>query len=119
MSYHLAMQAYTQNQIQIESPKKLIEMLYEGILRFNSLAIKQIEVSNIEKKVYYINRSNAIFTELINSLNLDLEGSVGPYLYGLYNYQIKLLNQANINNHTQNIHTVNNVVKGLLEAWRE
>ncbi|MBJ6739677.1 flagellar protein FliS, partial [Campylobacter jejuni] len=34
MQNNLAYNAYSQNQAGIESPQKLIEMLYEGILRF-------------------------------------------------------------------------------------
>lgn len=34
MQNSLAYNAYSQNQVGIESPQKLIEMLYEGILRF-------------------------------------------------------------------------------------
>jgi len=38
MYSNLAYSTYSQNNISIESPEKLIKMLYEGILRFASQA---------------------------------------------------------------------------------
>lgn len=109
---------YTQNNVGIESPMKLVEMLYEGVLRFNAQAKKAIKDSNVEKKVYWVNRSVAIVTELINMLDKS-EGNVGEYLDGLYRYQISLLTYANMNNDEGKIDEVTTVFKALLEAWRE
>lgn len=110
---------YQQNSVSIESPAKLIEMLYEGILRFASQAKRHIEAEDIEKKIYYINRTTDIFSELINSLDYDRGGEVAHYLSGLYTHQIKLLAQANIRNDSEKIDTVIRVARGLLDAWRE
>ncbi len=118
MRTNLAYNEYTQNNISIESKEKLIEMLYEGILRFNFQAKKAIREKNYEKKSYWINRSVDIFIELINSINFD-GGEVAQYLNGLYLYQIQLLSSANAKNSIEDLDSVNNVVKGLLEAWRE
>ena len=109
---------YAQNNVGIESPTRLIEMLYEGVLRFNAQAKKSIKDSDIEKKVYWINRSTAIVTELISILDTN-QGDVGLYLEGLYNYQLTLLTQASISGDIEKIDEVSNVFKGLLEAWRE
>ncbi|WP_442765469.1 flagellar export chaperone FliS, partial [Sulfurospirillum cavolei] len=67
MYSNLAYSTYSQNNISIESPEKLIKMLYEGILRFASQAKRAIEDGNIEKRTYWINRTSAIFAELIHS----------------------------------------------------
>ncbi|WP_300806628.1 flagellar export chaperone FliS, partial [Helicobacter sp. UBA3407] len=74
---------------------------------------------DIEKKIYYINKTTDIFTELLNILDYEKGGEVAVYLTGLYTHQIKLLTQANVANDTTKIDTVINVAKGLLEAWRE
>ncbi|PAF51012.1 flagellar export chaperone FliS [Helicobacter sp. 13S00477-4] len=118
-SANAAYNLYQQNSVSVESPAKLIEMLYEGILRFASQARRHIELQDIEKKIYYINRVTDIFTELLNILDYDKGGEVAVYLTGLYTHQIKLLTQANVENNCEKIDTVINVVKGLLEAWRE
>jgi flagellar protein FliS len=115
---NLAYNTYAQNNIGIESPEKLIEMLYEGILRFNMQAIRSIKNEDIEKRTYWVNRSIAIFVELIQTLDFS-KGDVAHYLNGLYNYQIKLLMEANMDSKIENLEEINGVVKGLLEAWRE
>ena len=109
---------YAQNNVGIESPTKLIEMLYEGILRFNAQAKKAIKEGNLEKRVYWTNRSTAIITELVAILDME-QGQVSEYLEGLYNYQIQLLAEAGNKNSFAEIDECSNVFKTLLEAWRE
>ncbi|NCB54432.1 MAG: flagellar export chaperone FliS [Epsilonproteobacteria bacterium] len=118
MYSNLAYSTYSQNNISIESPEKLIKMLYEGILRFASQAKRAIEDGNIEKRTYWINRTSAIFAELIHSLNYD-NGRVAYYLQGLYTYQLKLLSEANLNNDNEKLDQVMNVARGLLDAWKD
>ncbi len=110
---------YAQNDVSVESPQKLVEMLYEGVLRFNAQAKKSIKDGNIEKKVYWINRSTNIIVELITILDTNQGGTVAEYLEGLYNYQIQLLSQASIKNNIEKLDECSNVFKSLLEAWRE
>ena len=118
MRSNLAYSAYSQNNLSIESSEKLIKMLYEGILKFTAQAKQSIELQNIEKKVYWINRSIAIFNELLNSLNYD-GGNIAHYLSGLYTHQIKLLSEANLQNDTKKLDEVINVTKSLLLVWNE
>lgn len=119
MKGNLAYNSYQQNSVAVESPAKLVEMLYEGILRFASMAKRCIDSQDIEKKIYYINRTTDIFVELLNSLDYEKGGQVAHYLTGLYTHQIKLLTQANMENSKEKIDIVIKVTKGLLEAWKE
>lgn len=119
MQNSVAYNAYSQNQIGVESPQRLVEMLYEGILRFCARAKKAIREDDIEQRVYYVKRSTAIFIELVNTLDYEKGGEVAYYLSGLYTREIQLLSLANLENNEARIDEVINVVKGLLEAWRE
>jgi len=110
---------YAQNNVGIESPAKLVEMLYEGVLRFNAQAKKAIKDGNIEKRVYWMNRSTAIIVELISTLDMKSSGNMSKYLEGLYNYEIVLISEAGNENNIEKLDEVNNVFKTLLEAWRE
>jgi len=114
-----AINAYTQNAARIESPEKLVQMLFEGVLRFTAQAKKAIEDGDIEKRVYWINRTIDIFAELINSLNYEKGGQVAEYLNGLYSHQIFLLSSANLENTTKPLETVITVTKGLIDAWKD
>lgn len=118
MNAGMAYNTYVENNVGIESPEKLITMLYEGVLRFNAQAKKAIKDGNVEKKFYWANRSISIIVELIEVLDLKA-GDISAYLSGLYNYQIQLLSEALIENNTDKIDECSNVFKGLLEAWRE
>ena len=118
MRNNLAYAEYGYNNTSIESKERLIEMLYEGILKFTSYSIRAIESDNIEKRTYWINKTTAIFVELQNSLK-NVGGNMSEYLNGLYSYQIDLLISANINSSIKNLNTVISVTKSLLEAWRE
>lgn len=118
MQNNLAYAAYNQNNLGIESPEKLIQMLYEGILRFISRAKKAISENNTEAKVYNLNRANAIFFELINSLDYS-QGDIAHYLSGLYTREIQLICEANAENNITKLDEVVNVVRELIEAWKE
>lgn len=111
--------SYSENIASVTSQKKLVEMLFEGAMRFASVARKYIEEGDIEKKVLYINKTCAIFTELLNSLDYERGGDVAHYLSGLYAHQLKLLAKANIENDVEHIDVVIKVLRGLIEAWRE
>lgn len=118
MNTNLAYNTYNQNNIGVESPEKLIQMMYEGVLRFNMQAKRSINNQDIEKRTYWINRSNAVISELINVLDFS-QGTVAHYLAGLYAYQLRLLTEANLHNDPSKLDEVSQVFKGLLEGWKE
>jgi len=118
MYNNLAYDAYMENNVGVESSSKLVEMLYEGVLKFNAQAKRAIKDENVDKKVYWINRSVAIITELMMTLDMK-SGDIAYYLDGLYNYQARLLTEANIENNIEKLDEVSSVFKVLLEAWRE
>ncbi len=109
---------YAQNNVGIESSHKLIEMLYEGVLRFNAQAKKAIKDNNIEKRIYWLNRSIAIVTELLSALDIK-QGDVALYLDGLYRQEMVLLSSVSIDSDISKLDEVSKVFKCLLEAWRE
>jgi len=118
MYSNAAYNIYNENHVSVESPAKLIEMLYEGVLKFNAQAKKAIKDKDIEKKVYWLNRSIAIINELRSILNFE-GGKVAQYLDGLYDYQLTLLFEAMIEDESSKLDECTNVFKELLAAWRE
>lgn len=110
--------AYSQNDISVESSEKLILMLYEGALKFTSQAKLAMQKGDIEKKIYWTNRTSAIFFELINSIEYSA-GDVAHYLEGIYKQEITLLNIASLENDTSKLDEVMKVTKELIDAWKE
>lgn len=117
-SSNAAYAAYNQNNMGIDSPQKLISMLYEGVLRFIYRAKKAMDEGDIENKVLFLNKTNAIFFELMNSLDMS-QGQISEYLQGLYGRQIQLISEANITNDQSKLDEVVHVTRELLEAWRD
>ncbi|MDY5519696.1 flagellar export chaperone FliS [Campylobacter lanienae] len=117
-SSNAAYAAYSQNNMGIDSPQKLVTMLYEGILRFIYRAKKAMDSGDIESKVLFLNKTNAIFFELMNSLDMS-QGQISEYLQGLYSRQIQLISEANITNDQSKLDEVVHVTRELLEAWRD
>ncbi len=115
---NVAHNIYAQNNVGIESSAKLIEMLYEGILRFNAQAKKALKDKDIEKRIYWTNRSIAIITELIATLDMS-QGEISEYLTGLYNYEIQLLSSVGFEDGEEKLTEASNVFRTLLETWRE
>ncbi len=119
MTYNKALDSYSQMDLSVERPEKLILMLYEGALRFTHFAKKAIKEDNIEEKVKYIIKVSNIFIELINTLDFEKGGDIAHYLNGLYAYQLELLAKANAENNEKYLDDVIRVLKGLIEAWKE
>lgn len=119
MKNNLAYNTYAQNNIQVESPQKLVEMMLEGVLRFNANAMRAIEINDVEKRIYWINRACAVIAELINTLDKKSQPELSSYLEGLYTYQVVQLALGNANNDATIVERVSEVFKGLLEAWHE
>ena len=117
-SSNAAYAAYNQNNMGIDSPQKLISMLYEGVLRFIYRAKKAMDEGDIQNKVLFLNKTNAIFFELMNSLDMS-QGQISEYLQGLYSRQIQLISEANITNDQSKLDEVVHVTRELLEAWRD
>jgi len=109
---------YANNHINVESSDKLMQMLYEGILRFNTQAKRAMKDKDIEKKAYWLDKSNSIFLELIHMIDYE-QGDVAHYLHGLYFYQLEQLTLANLHSDITRVDGVNHVVKGLIEAWKD
>ena len=112
-------QAYAQTQVLVDSNEKMIEMLYEGAMRFLVRAKRAIDETDIEGRSNNIRKTIAIFVELVNILDHEKGGQVAAYLDGLYSHQIQTLSMVNITQDKEKIDEVLRVLRGLLEAWRE
>jgi len=110
---------YAQNNVGVESPSKLVEMLYEGVLRFNAQAKKAMKDKDFEKRVYWMNRSTAIISELTAILDFKNGGEIAYYLKGLYTYQLQLIAESGHENSIEKIDECSKVFRVLLETWRE
>lgn len=112
-----AFNAYKQNSVTTASPGELTLMLYNGCLKFLTRAKKAIEEKNIEEKNTNIQKAQAIISELMSTLNADLE--VSKQMIPLYDYINRRLMEANINNDPSIITEVEGLVTEFRDTWKE
>ena len=112
-----AFNAYKQNSVTTASPGELTLMLYNGCLKFLTRAKKAIEEKNIEEKNTNIQKAQAIISELMSTLNADLE--VSKQMIPLYDYMNRRLMEANINNDSTIITEVEGLVTEFRDTWKE
>lgn len=110
---------YKQTQITTANQGKLIVMLYDGAIKFLTIAL-----DNIEPKKYDVVNSNIIkaqdiVTELLLSLNMDEGGEISRNLFSLYMYFKKQLLEANIKKDPQIITHILKLLKDLRDAWNQ
>lgn len=112
-----AFNAYKQNSVTTASPGELTLMLYNGCLKFLTRAKKAIEEKNIEEKNTNIQKAQAIISELMSTLNTDLE--VSKQMIPLYDYMNRRLMEGNINNDLAIIEEVEGLVTEFRDTWKE
>ena len=112
-----AYNTYKQNSVTTASPGELTLMLYNGCLKFLAKAKSAINDRNIEQRNYNIQRSQAIISELMTTLNMDIE--ISKQMMKLYEYIQHRLVEANIQNDVSIIEEVEGLVTEFRDTWKE
>ena len=112
-----AFNAYKQNSVNTASPGELTLMLYNGCIKFIGQAKKSIENNNIEQRNYYIQRSQAIISELISTLKMDAD--ISKQMASLYEYMNRRLSEANMKNDIEILNEVEGLVTEFRDTWKE
>ena len=110
---------YEAVQFNTASQPQLILMTYDGAIRFAKEAKKRILAKDLSGKGLCIDRAFAAIAELRNSLNLGEGRDVAQSLNNLYYYLTKQLSKANLENSTEPLDVVIEILMGLREAWNE
>lgn len=113
------MNQYHQNQISTASPEQILLMLYDGAIRFTRQAIKGVEDQQAELRRYGISKTMAIIVEFSNSLNHEVGGAIAEDLDALYDFMIRQLNKANLDDDVEKLRTVEKLLVDLRTTWGE
>lgn len=113
------MNTYLQNQINMASPEQILLMLYDGAIRFTRQAITGIEEDNSANKNHGITKAYAIIAEFSNSLNREIGGKIAEDLDALYDFMMRELSDANVQNDVDKLRVVENLLVDLRETWGE
>jgi len=112
-----AQNAYKQNSVTTASPGELTLMLYNGCLKFLNKAKLAIQDNNIQEKNTNLIKAQAIISELMATLNMDIE--VSKNMLALYEYMNRRLVEANIQKDVSIIEEVEGLVTEFRDTWKE
>ena len=117
--------AYQNTNIKTASQGKLIVLLYEAAIKnlknAESLIDEEnkIKPSNMEKFGKFLQKTQAIITELQVSLDMEKGGEIAKNLMSLYIYFNQELISVNINHDKTKLEYIEQQMSELLKAWRE
>ena len=109
--------AYKQNSVTTASPGDLTLMLYNGCIKFIGKAREAIKEKNIEVKNTNIQKAQAIISELMSTLNMDID--ISKQMLPLYEYMNHQLVQANSKNDISTLDEVEGLVTEFRDTWKE
>lgn len=105
--------------VEIASPHRLIDMLYEGAIERIVQAKGAMEFGNIELKGNKINSAVSIVGGLRESLNEESGGDLAMNLDGLYVYIQGLLSAAHLKNDAGKLDEAVTLLSDLRSAWKQ
>lgn len=115
--------AYQTTAVKTATQGKLVVMLYQGMEKELSAALKcfeedeRIVASNIESYGKHILKAQEIINELQVSLDMERGGEISKNLMSLYVYFNQELTAANINQDRRKLTFVVDMVRQLSAAW--
>ena len=117
--------AYQNTGIKTASQGKLVVLLYEAAVKnlknAESLIDEEnkIKPSNMEKFGKFLQKAQAIITELQVSLDMEKGGEIAKNLMSLYIYFNQELISVNINHDKTKLEYIEQQMSELLKAWKE
>jgi flagellar secretion chaperone FliS len=110
---------YRETAVTQAEPTKLVEMLYEGALRFLSRAQKSVQAGDPEAAHVNILRCYAIVAELMATLDFEHGGEIAIKLEQCYEYILHLLKEADIRKSGAQLEQVRLLLEPMRDAWCE
>ena len=121
MGYQNAYNAYQKTNVSTASQGRLVVLLYEGAVKNLTGAInlfdenEKIKPNNIEQYGIYIQKTQAIITELQVSLDMEKGGEIAKNLMSLYIFFNEQLMSATINHDKKILQSVQKMMNDLAD----
>ena len=106
---------YFENSVNTASPARLLILLCDGAIRHCRQGMEAIKQKNFEKKNYHLCKAQDIVREWI--ITLDKDAEIAPSLLSLYDYFLRRLIDANVDNDASAVEEVLEFLKELKETW--
>jgi flagellar secretion chaperone FliS len=113
-------EAYLASEFETLTPRDLVVKLYEGAERFLRQAVDAIQAQPMQIEAVHNNcvRANAIFTELLSTLNFEVGGAIAVQLRDLYLFLLRETTEANLRKDADRISRLLPIVGTLRSAWQ-
>ncbi len=98
-------------------PHQLISIIFKHILSNIAIANGAISRNEIENKGKALTKAIALVGELQDSLDMEKGGEISANLYDLYDYIVRTLVQANLENDTAKLEEVRELIMTIKEGW--
>lgn len=108
---------YKQTAILTATPSKIILMLYEGSLKFMTMAINYLKQNKFKEFGEYTMKAQRIFVEMKKNLNFEHDYEMAMNLDRLYSYIDLQLSKATIKKDETPILEAMNTAKILKTGW--
>ncbi len=108
---------YRRAQVDTATPAQLLVMLYDGAIRFLSIAREKMADGEIEARHSNLLKAQGIIAELLSSLDMAKGGEVATNLQRVYAYMLQQLVDANLYDKPAPIEEVLAMLRDLRESW--
>ncbi|MBT1443053.1 flagellar export chaperone FliS [Shewanella sp. JM162201] len=106
-----------ESEIAVASPHRIIQLMFAGALERLAQSRYAIEQNDLQSKGVYIGKAIGIITALSNSLNMDSGGEIAKNLSDLYDFVLRRISVANLNNDPQAIDDAMAILRDIKEGW--
>lgn len=110
---------YVDNEILSADPARLVQMLYRGALDAIGAARRALAAGEIEPRSRQISKATAILNELALSLDHAQAPELCRNLVELYDYTVRRLIEANVQQADAPLAEVERLLGIVLEGWQE
>ena len=105
------------NEISIASPHRVVQLMFAGGLERLAQSRYAIENKDMANKGIFIGKAIGIINGLNNSLDMNAGGEIAKNLSDLYDFMLRKITEANINNDVKAIDDVCDILREIKEAW--
>lgn len=107
---------YQQNNVKTASPAELTLMLYDGAIKFCSMAITALDKGNLEECNKYVAKTKRIIVEF--RMTLDFNYDVADDFDRVYDYIHWVLTQANVKKDRGLLEEALKQIRGMRDTWK-
>lgn len=114
-----AYSAYRNNSVNYASKEQLLIMLVDGASKFAKIARQAILDKDIKKTHENIIKTQNIYYELMNSLDVNQGGEWSQAMMGIYDFIVRRLTEANIKKDINIMNEVIPLIDEVRDTWNE